>query len=216
MKIDIRAGEEGLFKASSPLYKSYKLTLSEVINIVVTFLLVFLVLLEILALIALEGIYVVDSSMYPTLTGAVKDDLAGGDYVVIDKFSRVDYGDIVVVYNSLEKKNIIKRVVALGGDTVEMREGVLYLNGERREEPYLVHENVTPDKRVNSFAPHKLEAETIFLLGDNRDDSIDSRNRLDKQIADFRLSDVRGVVTDWSLMLKPLLTNMYTQLKFGG
>ena len=68
---------------------------------------------------------------------------------------------------------LLKRVIALGGDTVEVREGVLYLNDEPQTEPWLRQDRINPAGR--DFAPVTVPRDMCFVLGDNRMVSLDSR-----------------------------------------
>ena len=65
----------------------------------------------------------------------------------------------------------LKRVVAVARDTVEIRDGSLFVNGAREVEPYAPR-----SKRVSTMAPRCLRSGEIFVLGDNRDQSEDSRD----------------------------------------
>lgn len=78
-------------------------------------------------------------------------------------------GDIVV-FNFAPHRDFIKRIVALEGDVVEIKNGQLYVNDRLREEPYLDSEHV-PD-----FGPALVPLDHVFVLGDNRLDSMDSRD----------------------------------------
>jgi signal peptidase I len=66
--------------------------------------------------------------------------------------------------------DLIKRIVAIGGDTVEVRDGVLLVNGVQVDEPYLLEQGVMPD-----FGPEVVPADSVFVMGDNRAVSYDSR-----------------------------------------
>ena len=66
--------------------------------------------------------------------------------------------------------DLIKRVVAVGGDTVEVKGGFLFVNGLQVDEPYLVSEGLMPD-----FAAVVVPPESVFVMGDNRAVSYDSR-----------------------------------------
>jgi signal peptidase I len=66
-------------------------------------------------------------------------------------------------------EDFIKRVIALPGETVEGREGKVYVNGRELREPYLVE---TP---VGDFKPRTIEKDQLWVMGDNRNRSSDSR-----------------------------------------
>jgi signal peptidase I len=66
--------------------------------------------------------------------------------------------------------DLIKRIVAVGGDTVEIRDGSLYVNGELADEPYLFQQGGMP-----AFGPELVPADSVFVMGDNRAVSYDSR-----------------------------------------
>jgi signal peptidase I len=70
-------------------------------------------------------------------------------------------------------KDFIKRVIGLPGDTVEIDRGVVYVNGAALNEPYL-----SPRKDLGSYGPYVVPAGNLFVLGDNRTDSDDSRGSL--------------------------------------
>lgn len=153
-------------------------------------------------------VYVVGSSMLETLQGAANQQSVGGDYVYIIKDLEPERGDIVVI--STEDKVIIKRVIALGGDTVELKKGVLYLNGELVEEPYLSKYHNTPDFKVNTLAPIKVPEGQMFCMGDNRNDSLDSRTKYGCMPVEWSL----GVVADWSIECKDFVTGWNTFFEF--
>ena len=84
-------------------------------------------------------------------------------------------GDIVAfVYPEDPSIADLKRVVATGGSSIEIREGVTYINGERYPEPYLYSHR---QRSGSSCASCKCRARGLFpVMGDNRDPSEDSRN----------------------------------------
>ena len=82
--------------------------------------------------------------------------------------------DVVVCrYPGRGDTNFVKRVVGLPGDTVEVREGYLYVNGEKYDEPYIKDEYRTG--RLNSFGPYEVPEGEYFVMGDHRNNSNDSR-----------------------------------------
>jgi signal peptidase I len=164
-----------------------------------------------------EAVYIPSGSMIPTLEI--------GDYVIVEKWAygaRLPFtstaqatwsspkrGDIVVLLappGNAHGEDLIKRVVAVGGDTVEIRDGRLVLNGEmvpfdrvpgkcsywdrmdgggwheepcvdfvERLGPHVYHTYCTPYMPCRDAAPQKVPEGTVWLAGDHRDHSSDSR-----------------------------------------
>ena len=87
---------------------------------------------------------------------------------------KIERGDIVVFwYPNDPSKSYIKRVIGLPGETVEVREGTVYISGAILEEKYLdPKENTSPAVQ----APVKVNLNYYFVMGDNRDNSSDSRS----------------------------------------
>ena len=90
----------------------------------------------------------------------------------------VNRGDIVIV--SEENEYWVKRVIALPNETIECRDGVVYIDGEALEEPYLDTAYVEDIKKnqgyfTSDFEPVTLGADEYFVMGDNRVVSADSR-----------------------------------------
>ena len=121
-----------------------------------------------------------------------------GTHVTLPGYSEPRLGDILVFDPPHEETiMLIKRLVGMPGDTVEMRDAVLYRNGERIEEPYVIHADI-PDERHpwmdwqrdylradvdratysptrDNWGPLVIPEGRYFMLGDNRDQSLDSR-----------------------------------------
>jgi signal peptidase I len=87
---------------------------------------------------------------------------------------KIERGDIVVFwYPDDPSKSYIKRVVGLPGDTVEVRDGVVRINGSDLDETYLDHKY---NLSLKSQAPVYVRPNYYFVMGDNRDNSYDSRS----------------------------------------
>lgn len=97
-----------------------------------------------------------------------------GERVLGDKwtfrFRKPRRGDIIIfLYPRDPSRLYIKRVIALSGETVEMRGGQVYVNGSALSEPYL------EGRKHGDWGPHRVDSHGFFVLGDNRDRSDDSR-----------------------------------------
>ncbi len=108
--------------------------------------------------------------------------LHSGDRVIVNKLSYdlhdPRHGDIVVlkdVKESLEVRDLIKRVIALPGETIEYRSCQLFIDGQRITEPYLDPVLIGADHCGQSQAPVEVEPGHVFVMGDNRAASLDSR-----------------------------------------
>jgi signal peptidase I len=88
------------------------------------------------------------------------------------RFEPIDRGDVVVFWYPLDRsKSFIKRVVGLPGETVEIRQGLVYVNGKSMPEPY-----VPPQyEDMSDFGPVRVPRDSYFVMGDHRISSNDSR-----------------------------------------
>ncbi len=123
-------------------------------------------------------------------TGSMQDTLLVGDFLLVNKFlygSRIPFtdirlprvqapkaGDVIVFEHPTEGKDYIKRCIGLPGDVVEMRNDVVYVNEVALDEPYRnLSSYVGP---MSNYGPVKVPKGHLFMLGDNRHNSRDSRS----------------------------------------
>lgn len=117
--------------------------------------------------------------------------LRDGQYVVVSKHRDVKRFDIVVLKERVSEggdtKQVIKRVIGLPGDSIVVENGKLYINNQLYDEPYLV-ESMVENYNLQSYAIIVPE-DTVFVLGDNRDVSKDSR-----MVGSFKKSAIIGAM----------------------
>ena len=116
------------------------------------------------ATLLLPVLQIYGSSMAPTLSDR--------DIVLTLKTSKLESGDVVAFYYN--NKILVKRVIAQAGDWIDITpEGDVYVNGELLDEPYL-DEKALGD--CNIELPYQVPESRIFVMGDHRSISVDSRN----------------------------------------
>ena len=136
----------------------------------------------IVAFIIVGGVYfflgrpftVSGASMYPTLHN--------GDRMVLSKVGDIHRFDVVILKAPDENVEYIKRVIGMPGDTVEMKSGILYINGKKVDQPFINTEALAKQTVfMDDFTLESLTGESkvpegkYFVLGDNRGVSKDSR-----------------------------------------
>lgn len=133
-----------------------------------------------------QPILVDGSSMFPTL----KDK----DYLIVNKFmyklDEPEREDIIVAKSKLldennKNKKIVKRIIGLSNDHVVIKDGYVYVNDKKLDEEYL--DNFYTMGNIDIIVPN----DEIFVLGDNRSNSRDSR---DSSIGTIEISDIIGKV----------------------
>jgi signal peptidase I len=138
--------------------------------------------------------FVVQAFKIPS--GSMKPTLLVGDWLLVNKFiygvkipfvrstlipvSDPKRGDTIVFIYPLDRsKDFIKRVIGIPGDTVEIRDKKIYVNEKPFEDPYGVYtDNLVIPKTIqprDNFGPVKVPEGSVFVMGDNRDQSYDSR-----------------------------------------
>src|SRR5215218_5960039 len=134
-------------------------------------------------------------------TGSMENNLLIGDHLLVNKFifgptplaigravlpvRPIRRGDIVVFkYPEDPNRDFIKRVIGLPGETIELKGKTVYINGTALQEPYvqfLFPDDLPPDAGLGvsdprrKYGPVTVPADMFFMMGDNRDNSQDSR-----------------------------------------
>ncbi|HEY5039537.1 MAG TPA: signal peptidase I [bacterium] len=132
-------------------------------------------------------------------SGSMEDTLLVGDYIIVKKyeygysiwnstprflqFKKPQRHDIMVfVYPADHSKDFIKRCIGIPGDVIDYKNKVLFVNGQKQDESYVKH--ISPDVFPrgdyfngprDNFGPVTVETGHYFMMGDNRDNSLDSR-----------------------------------------
>ena len=107
--------------------------------------------------------------------------LMNGDYILVDRRPserNPKHGDLIVfAYPRDPEKDFVKRVVALGGETVLIRDKQLLIDGKLQSEPYAFYDdpNILSATPRDNFGPVTVPSGSFFVLGDNRDHSYDGR-----------------------------------------
>lgn len=125
--------------------------------------------------------YVVTPYVVPT--GSMLETIQEGDMLLGEsvtlRFEDPEQGDIVTFLSPLDGEVLIKRVIAVGGQTIDLVDGVVYVDGEALDEPYV---NGKPTYSLSDYVgsagiqyPYTVPEGTVWVMGDNRTDSQDSR-----------------------------------------
>lgn len=127
---------------------------------------------------------VVGTSMVPTL----KEGDVGICWLL--DLGNLDRFEIVSIDSHVAQKKLIKRIIAFSGETVEVKDEKLYINGTLIQQDFLNIEFINKSLQIQGyftedFGPITLQKDEIFALGDNRPDSVDSRD-----LGPFKLDEI--------------------------
>jgi len=142
----------------------------------------------------IQAFYIPSESMVPTLEVGDRvfvskfmfdgGDIARGDVIVFENPNAAELPDRSGISSVLhwlgegiglaqpENEDFIKRVIALPGETIEIRHDVVYINGKPLDEPYLTH---AARDSTGDYPLHTVPDDALFVMGDNRANSADSR-----------------------------------------
>ncbi|MEK6371831.1 MAG: signal peptidase I [Acidobacteriota bacterium] len=124
--------------------------------------------------------------IYRIPSGGMEPTIQHGERVMSRLSKGPQRGDIIVFDYPLQPSTpFLKRLVGLPGETVEIRDKQLFINGKKAEEPYVQHDDPQtfprnpdlpePYRSRDQFGPYTVPPDSYFVLGDNRDRSSDSR-----------------------------------------
>ena len=138
-----------------------------------------------------EGIIIASASMEPTLPVGIRYFLNKTAY----RFSSPQRGDVVVFPSPVEKKDLVKRIIGLPGDEIKIVEKDIFRNGEKIYERYVKHTRAADRLVGDNLEVGKVPPGHVFVMGDNRDESGDSRDWLDKEgkhLFFVKIADLKG------------------------
>ena len=114
-----------------------------------------------------QPFYIPSGSMEPTLYP--------GDRVLVNKFlydfAQPEKSDVIVFLPpGTDDKDYIKRIVATEGEELEVKNGQVYVNGNAKNEPYIINQY-----NAGNYGPKRIPSDNVFVMGDNRPNSRDGR-----------------------------------------
>ena len=154
---------------------------------------------------------------YKIPTNSMQPSLLAGDFILSNQiyFSthNPERGDIIIFkYPVDEKTDFIKRIIGVPGDMVEIKDKHVWINNVKIDEPYVLHTDSTVLSQFESvrdnFGPFRVSPNSYFVLGDNRDNSLDSRHwgTVQRYLIKGKLSFIyfswNGTIPEWKLIPK--------------
>lgn len=132
---------------------------------------------------------------------SMENTLSEGDYMILYKLAYMNHaperGDIVIFKSDLydpsygKKEHLIKRVIGLPGDVIEIKDDQLYLNGEEYHEDYILSGRTPAIDLPREGDSYKVPEDCYFCMGDNREGSLDSRSA---EIGSVPFKEIEGKV----------------------
>lgn len=130
-------------------------------------------------------IFVRSLPLYQAEGHSMEPTIQDGDIYYVEKKETLYRGDIVVFQSEKEGFDFIKRVIALGGETIEIKNNQVLINGKELPEPY-----ISKNRNIPDMESIQVPDGHVFVLGDVRTDSYDSR-----QMGSIPTSDIIGFIT---------------------
>jgi signal peptidase I len=134
--------------------------------------------MEFIIIIALVLVLIITACVKPTIVSgqSMDDTLHNGNYLIVNKlaykFGEPKHGDIIVFDSGDEEHELwVKRVIGLPGDVIKTDDKTLYINDAKASEPYIKKGTVAQGEMQTWTVPEGA----IFVMGDNRNNSTDSR-----------------------------------------
>ncbi len=182
MKKKVKEEKESKKKASAKEPPKTKSKIQEYIEAI----LIAILIAAVIRTFVVQAYKIPSRSMVPTLLV--------GDHLLVNKFiygvkipvirktilpiTDPKRGDIIVfIYPEDRSKDYIKRVIGVAGDKIEIRNKKIYINDQRYEDAYGIYSDpqILQDNVRDNFGPVTVPADSLFVMGDNRDESADSR-----------------------------------------
>lgn len=135
----------------------------------------------VIALAIVVFIYLFIASPHEVIGRSMEDNFFDGEYLLADKISYFvgdpKRGDVVIFKHS-DTQDYIKRVIGFPGDKIEIRDGYVFVNGDKLDESNYLDKNVYTDggRELAEGEVYTVPKDTYFVLGDNRGASSDSRS----------------------------------------
>ncbi len=113
-------------------------------------------------------------------SGSMIPTLLAGDHILVNKFIYYVWdpqrGDVIVFkYPWDENRDFVRRIIAVGGDEVAIKDRSVFINGRPLQEPYAIYSDARPSGGSYEYGPVVVPPGSYFVMGDNRDNSQDSR-----------------------------------------
>ena len=140
----------------------------------------------------IELVYIASASMEPTLK--IEEHFWVNKLVYL--FRKPHRNEIIVFRHPIENMQEVKRIIAVEGDKVEIINKIVHVNDTKLDESYIKHTRGEEVLIDDNFGPWVVPTNSLFVLGDNRDKSKDSRNWRDPKTGEpipfVLLSNVKG------------------------